>query len=165
MTDTQECPRCFGKGLENQDDRPGLLLGATGEDECRHCHGSGRVPLATEASPRPWYFDGRDIFSTGPTDDTGGHRLVVPLPNTFHPSQRVSDADAELIVAAVNAYDRMRDALEEIGLPGHVPDGFDPLEWWQHTACKRGEIARDALGVTAEELIAKKWHEHVEATR
>lgn len=58
-------------------------------------------------SPRPWYFDGRDIFSTGPTDDTGGHRLVVPLPNTFHPSQRVSDADAELIVRAVNEHDAL----------------------------------------------------------
>lgn len=67
--------------------------------------------------------------------------------------------------AVLDRLAKAESALEEIGLPGHVPEGFDPLEWWQHTACKRGEIARDALGVTAEELIAKKWHEHVEATR
>lgn len=60
--------------------------------------------LLALASPRPWYFDGRDILHTGETDDTGGHRLVVPLPDTWHESQRVSDYDAELIVRAVNAY-------------------------------------------------------------
>ena len=35
------CPDCYGKGLEGQDDRPGLLLPAA---ECRSCRGSGRVP-------------------------------------------------------------------------------------------------------------------------
>ena len=37
-----ECPECFGKGLQNQDDRPGLLLGPLGEFECRACRGTGR---------------------------------------------------------------------------------------------------------------------------
>lgn len=65
--------------------------------------------LLAKATERPWYFDGWDIFtagsSAGPRGD--GHRLVVPLShldNTFHPSQRVSRYDAELIVRAVNAY-------------------------------------------------------------
>lgn len=41
----QKCPRCYGKGLENQDDRPGILLGPLGEMECRECGGSGLVGL------------------------------------------------------------------------------------------------------------------------
>src|SRR5207248_9874464 len=42
---TKTCPRCFGKGLEGQDDRPGLLLDPEhGTDECRECGGTGRVP-------------------------------------------------------------------------------------------------------------------------
>jgi hypothetical protein len=37
------CPRCFGKGLEGQDDRPGILLDPDrGTDECRACGGTGR---------------------------------------------------------------------------------------------------------------------------
>jgi hypothetical protein len=37
-----DCPRCHGKGLEGQDDRPGLLLDSErGTDECRRCHGTG----------------------------------------------------------------------------------------------------------------------------
>lgn len=61
--------------------------------------------LVSLASGGPWYFDGWDIFSTGSTADTGGHRCVVPLPHeTFHPSQQVSPYDAELIVRAVNAF-------------------------------------------------------------
>lgn len=49
--------------------------------------------------------------------------------------------------------ERLRTVLREIGLPTHVPAHFDPLDFWKHTACKRGEIAREALGVSAEELI------------
>jgi hypothetical protein len=85
-----------------------LLAGVPGPDDT--------IRLLADASPRPWYFDGWDIFTTGPTDETGGHRLVVPLPNTVHPSQRVSKADAELIVLAVNEYERLvgeRDHLRE----------------------------------------------------
>jgi hypothetical protein len=59
--------------------------------------------LLANASPRPWYFDGRDILTASQGEN--GHRLVVPLPNTIHPSARVSDFDAELIVRAVNAYE------------------------------------------------------------
>lgn len=62
---------------------------------------------------------------------------------------------------SVAKIDRYEKALREIGLPAHVPQGFDPLDWWQHTASKRGEVARDALGVTAEDLIREQWEEAV----
>jgi hypothetical protein len=65
------------------------------------------------------------------------------------------------VAAKIERYEK---ALREIGLPAHVPHvprGFDPLDWWRHTACKRGEIARDALGVTAEDLIRDQWEEAV----
>lgn len=56
----------------------------------------------SEAAPAGrWWFDGRDIF----TDDGQGaaeHHLVVPLPDTWHESQRVSDDTARFICAAVN---------------------------------------------------------------
>jgi hypothetical protein len=43
------CSRCHGKGLEGQDDRPGLLLDSHfGTEECRECHGTGKVPPAAE---------------------------------------------------------------------------------------------------------------------
>ena len=58
--------------------------------------------LLSKASPTPWYFDGRDIFSESFQEN--GHRLVVPLPDTWHPSQGVSEFDARLIVAAVNEF-------------------------------------------------------------
>jgi hypothetical protein len=58
--------------------------------------------LLEKASRTPWYYDGRDIFSEHVGPD--GHRLVIPLPDTFHPSQAVNPADAELVVAAVNEY-------------------------------------------------------------
>lgn len=58
--------------------------------------------------------------------------------------------DLDMALAAVEQYEA---ALREIGMPSHVPADFDPLDWWQHTASKKGEIARDALGVTVEELI------------
>ena len=47
-----------------------------------------------------WLYDGRDIF----TEEYGpdGHRLILPLPETFHESQRIPDSVARLIVAAVN---------------------------------------------------------------
>lgn len=48
---------------------------------------------------------------------------------------------------------RYEKALREIGLPKHLPEHFDPLDWWRHEACKKGEIARDALDVSAEQLI------------
>lgn len=41
--DSDTCPRCYGKGLEGQDERPGLLLDIErGTDECRACGGTGR---------------------------------------------------------------------------------------------------------------------------
>jgi len=44
------CPRCFGKGLEGQDDRPGILLDPEhGTDECRQCGGTGKVVTAAPA--------------------------------------------------------------------------------------------------------------------
>lgn len=42
LREAQQCPSCFGKGLENQDDRPGIWLGPLGENECRVCGGTGR---------------------------------------------------------------------------------------------------------------------------
>lgn len=65
-----------------------------------------------EATPRPWYYDGRDIFAVGIKED--GHRLVIPLPDTFHPSQEVSKADAELVVLAVNSHDALMRLLETV---------------------------------------------------
>lgn len=65
-----------------------------------------------EASRRPWYYDGRDIFSRH--IDADGHRLVIPLPDTFHPSQEVKRADAELVVKAVNAHDALMHLLEQV---------------------------------------------------
>lgn len=67
-----------------------------------------------ESSPRPWYFDGWDIFSAGTRGgvNNDGHRLVLPashLDQTWHPSQRMNRADLQLIVEAVNAYDAERE--------------------------------------------------------
>ncbi len=79
-----------------------------------------------DSTPRPWYFDGWDIFTSASSAGSrgDGHRLVVPLSHlneTFHPSQKVSEDDARLIVAAVNERDallaenrRLREALERI---------------------------------------------------
>lgn len=47
-----------------------------------------------------WFYDGRDIFTEEHGPD--GHRLILPLPETFHASQQVPDSVARLIVAAVN---------------------------------------------------------------
>jgi hypothetical protein len=61
--------------------------------------------LLAKASPRPWFFDGRDILRSRSIPSDTGHYLVIPLPdNTFHPSQKVSYYDIELIIRAVNAY-------------------------------------------------------------
>ena len=38
----EDCPDCFGKGLENQDERPGILLGPQGERPCPTCGGTGK---------------------------------------------------------------------------------------------------------------------------
>lgn len=103
---------------------------------------SAREWLLAAPSPRPWYFDGRDIFSTGPTDETGGHRLVVPLPNTLHPSQRVSDADAELIVRAVNAYDALVAAAEPLSRLRLRHSSACPLTHEGSCACGVAEIER-----------------------
>lgn len=57
--------------------------------------------LAEEAAklrPGPWYFDGRDIFTEA--FDEGGHRLLIPLPETFHESARVPDEIARYVAAA-----------------------------------------------------------------
>lgn len=71
-----------------------------------------RLKLYSEASTRPWYFDGRDIFTTGSTEETGGHRLVIPLPNTLHPTQQVTEADAKLVVMAVNEHELLCELAE-----------------------------------------------------
>ena len=93
-----------------------------------------------DSTPRPWYFDGWDIFtafnSAGVRGD--GHRLVIPLShlnNTFHPSQRVNEADVRLIVEAVNAYERYGNALREIAGDGDS----------NHVCGRYVEIAREAL--------------------
>jgi hypothetical protein len=57
--------------------------------------------LAEAATPGPWYYDGRDIFTTQTRVDSiaSGHRLVIPLPETWHESQAVNKADATYIAA------------------------------------------------------------------
>jgi hypothetical protein len=108
----------------------------------------------SEPSPRPWYFDGWDIFTTGPTGNTGGHRLVVPLPrDTFHPSQRVRDADARLIVRAVNAYDTFLDALSALRYIEERYGRLDGVGWErlgfdtsEQSRCQRRTSRRAARG-------------------
>lgn len=55
--------------------------------------------LLAKASPRPWRYDGRDVFSAELINESG---LVLPIPETWHPSQRVNEADIRLLVEAVN---------------------------------------------------------------
>jgi len=57
--------------------------------------------LAEAATPGPWFYDGRDIFTVHTRVDSvaSGHRLVIPLPETWHESQSVNKADAEYIAA------------------------------------------------------------------
>ena len=51
--------------------------------------------LEPQATPGPWWYDGRDIFTRHESET--GRYLVIPLPEAFHESGRVSDADARLI--------------------------------------------------------------------
>ena len=37
---TTTCPTCYGKGLDGQDERPGIVLPA---NECRTCRGTGKI--------------------------------------------------------------------------------------------------------------------------
>jgi hypothetical protein len=41
------CPACYGKGLTDQDDRPGILLPA---EECPRCRGTGRASVGRRAA-------------------------------------------------------------------------------------------------------------------
>ena len=47
------CPECFGKGLQNQDDQPGILLGPLGEFPCKRCNGTGKVAVASSYKSSP----------------------------------------------------------------------------------------------------------------
>lgn len=96
-------------------------MSTTPDDSPRTAARASTEELLAAASPRPWYFDGWDVFSTGATDGTGGHRLVFPLPHpTWHPSQRVSPADAELAVRAVNEYEALLGARAAVPAPEHL---------------------------------------------
>lgn len=83
--------------------------------------------LARDATPGPWYFDGWDIFSVA--FQGGGHRLLVPLPRTFHESQKVPDADARYIAAVdpatvlalVDELRTLRDAVYSSAPPPERP--------------------------------------------
>jgi hypothetical protein len=66
------------------------------------------------------------------------------------PASETETAGGSSSAAKIERYEK---ALREIGLPKHVPDHFNREEFWKHLAAKRSEVARDALGVTAEELI------------
>lgn len=47
----------------------------------------------------PWAYDGRDIF-TRANIGAGAHHLLIPLPETWHQSQRVPDAIARHVAAS-----------------------------------------------------------------
>ena len=51
-----------------------------------------------EASNGPWWYDGRDIFHK--KHGTNLDAIIVPLPETWHKTQAVPDADAEFIAHA-----------------------------------------------------------------
>jgi hypothetical protein len=53
---------------------------------------------AQEADPGPWEFDGRDIFTRSKLG-ASAHHLIVPLPETWHESQRTPVAIAMHIAA------------------------------------------------------------------
>jgi hypothetical protein len=57
-----------------------------------------------------WWYDGRDIFHR--PDGTNMQQIVIPLPETWHESQRVPDSVARLVVEAVNYVFCARAALE-----------------------------------------------------
>lgn len=88
------------------------------------------------------WFDTDEEHHEGVTDEQILARLESLVGEGWHHAGKELER-AELL----------RKALREIGMPESVPEHFDPLDWWRHTACKRGEAARAALGVTAEELI------------
>lgn len=46
----------------------------------------------------PWHYDGRDIFTRSHVG-TGDRHLLIPLPETWHASQRVPDAIARHVAA------------------------------------------------------------------
>jgi hypothetical protein len=72
----------------------------------------------------PWWYDGRDIFHN-PEGFAGRQHLVVPLPETWHESQRVPDAVARLIVAAVNHFIALAAGA---GAPGRQDGERDELD-------------------------------------
>lgn len=59
--------------------------------------------LLAKTPSRPWWFDGRDIFHK----DGIMVQLVIPLPETWHESQRVPDVTAQLVCACVNYMDKI----------------------------------------------------------
>lgn len=59
------------------------------------------VAFNAETPGGPWWYDGRDIFHK--PDDNNLDQIVIPLPLTWHESQRVPDTTARLVVEAVNA--------------------------------------------------------------
>lgn len=97
--------------------------------------------MSAVSTPRPWYFDGWDIFtsasSAGPRGD--GHRMVIPLrainDAVFHESMRVKAEDARLIVAAVNAMDSAGVVFEDDRV-GYVEIQINRQEWlaWKEAA-------------------------------
>ena len=70
-----------------------------------------QVRAAESAAPSPWYFDGRDLFCTRPGAEA--HHLLIPMPETWHESQRVPSAVIEFIAACDPAtVDALLAALE-----------------------------------------------------
>ena len=60
---------------------------------------AAQVREAAEAvekiAPSPWRYDGRDIFCT--RNGAEPHHLLIPLPETWHESQRVPEAVARYV--------------------------------------------------------------------
>jgi hypothetical protein len=71
------------------------------------------APAVAEATPRPWFWDSYSRIYGSPAvmvDGDPAYPQVVPLPNPTRGdvTTRQGGADARLIVAAVNDYDRLR---------------------------------------------------------
>lgn len=72
--------------------------------------------LLEQADAGPWWYDGRDIFHKKP--GTNLDQIIIPIPDkheTFHPSQAVTPATAQLAALAPDAIQlltEMADALD-----------------------------------------------------
>jgi hypothetical protein len=95
--------------------------------------------LTANATESPWVFDGRDIFSKEIGDN--GHRLIIPLPETWHESQQVNKVDATLIVAARNHWDTLLDIAEA----AHSFDKHVALNGGCHRGCPEHDALNAAL--------------------